>query len=143
LLIGVYYDMMRAVFPAERLARLLGEDGVEAVRALAASDLPNFDFHFDTTPDFAPQDAERAKSLEQLLQTIEARPWAVDITAEVNKFSPSIVRKARGQFQQFQTQQAEAAAQAAAQAPVKSGPEQNKQQTPSQMVESLTSGVLQ
>ncbi len=141
LLIGVYFDMMRAVYPAERLYRLLGEDGVEAVRALASSDLPNFDFHFDTTPDFLPQDAQKAQSLEMLLQTIETRPYAVDIVAEVNKFSPSIVRKAKERFQQQQEQAAQAQAQAAAQAVVPGGPASPAPQTGSQMAESLMAGL--
>lgn len=148
LLIGVLYDMMRAVYPAERLYSMFGEgaDAAEIVRAMAISDMPNFNFHFDTTPDFRPQDEAQAKALELLLATMEARPWAVDLVAQVNKFSPSLVRKARQSFQQFQQQQMQAAQAQAQQAqamggmgggaPVAAG----QQQSPSQMVESLLAG---
>lgn len=144
LLIGVYYDMMRAVYPSERLYRLLGEDAAEVVRALAASDLPNFDFHFDTTPDFRPQDEAQGKALELLLATMEARPWAVDLVAHVNKFSPSLVRKARQNFAQHQQQMAAAQASAAGMqgglTPSGAGA-QGVQQSPSGMVEDLLAGM--
>ena len=121
LLIGVYYDMVRSVFPAERLYRLLGDDAQEAVRALAASDLPNFDFHFDSGPDMRPQDVASSQLLELLLTTIETRPWAVDLIASQNHVSPSLLRKVQQRHADFMQQQAAAQAQATAGAQVQPG----------------------
>ena len=140
LLIGVYFDMMRAVYPEERLYRLLGEDAADTVRALAASDLPNFDFFFDSTPDMRPQDEAQSRAADALANYIETRPWFVDVFAQVNHISPSLVRKAKQAFQQQQqamAAQQQAAAQAQAPQPGAVAP----QEPTSGMVERLLSGM--
>lgn len=112
---GVLYDMIRATYPPERILRLRGSDGQYYLRQTAASDMPNFDFWLDSSPEVKPADEREAAALELLLATMETRPWAVDLVADTNHFSPALVRKAKQAFQQFQQQQAMAAQQAAAQ----------------------------
>ena len=141
---GLYYDMMRAVYPAERLHRLFGPDAEEAVRALAASDMPNFDFFFDTTPDIKPQDQSQAAALELLMTTMESRPWAVELVQQAHHISPSMVRKAQAKFRDYQQQVAAQAAQqipgAGGQPPGPGGPQQTRE-SPSAMVERLMAGM--
>lgn len=108
---GVLYDMIRATYPPERILRLRGSDGQYYLRQTAASDMPNYDFWLDDNPEVRPQDERDAAALEMLLATMETRPWAVDIVAQTNHFSPVLVRKAKQAFQQFQQQQAQAVAQ--------------------------------
>lgn len=105
LFVGVLYDLIRATYPPERVLRLRGEDGKDYLRAMAASDLPNFDFRFDASPDLKPQNDQERAATEMLIGTLEARPWAVDLVATANHFSPSLVRKAKQSFQEFQQQQ--------------------------------------
>ena len=145
---GVLYDMIRATYPADRIHRLRGKDGADYVRAMAASDLPNYDFRFDSTPDLKPQNDQERAAMEMLIATMEARPWAVDLVADANHFAPSMVRKAKQAFSQFQQQQAaQMQAQAAAQQVGAMGPQgppppaDSGQESPSSMVERLLGGL--
>lgn len=115
ILTGVYYDMKRSISPGESLARIAAHDGTEHVRAVAIGDLPNFSFRFSSEPDMRPQDNAERAATDALIQTIEQRPWAVDIVAQRNKISPALVRKAQQDFKRWNDEQA-AAQRAAAQA---------------------------
>lgn len=145
---GVLYDLIRATYPAERVLRLRGKDGQDYLRAMAASDLPNYDFRFDSSPDLKPQnDMERAAT-EMLIATLEQRPWAVDLVAQANHFSPGIVRKAKEAFQKFQQeqmaqmQQQQAAAMGGGAGPAPApGPDVPQQESPSSMVERMLGGL--
>jgi len=109
ILMGVYYDMLRATRPWQDLYRTIGPDGLDKVQAVAAGDLPNFDFHYSDSPDFSPKDQARAAGLNLVMQAIVNAPWSVDLIADANKVPPSIVRRAKFAFQQYQQQQAQAA----------------------------------
>jgi len=142
LLVGVLYDMIRATYPPERVLRLRGADGRDYLRQMAASDMPNYDFRFDSSPDLKPQDELARGATEMLLATMETRPWAVDLVAQANHFSPSIVRKAKQAFEQFQQQMA-----AQVQPPMPGGdappaaPGAPQEESPSSMVERLLGGL--
>ena len=119
LFLGVYYDMIRATYTMERIYRLRGPDGLDTVRALAAADMPNFDFYLSDSPDVSPTSEADQKAVETLIQAIQSAPWAVDLIAQVNNFSPALVRKAKQSFATFQQEQAQA--QAAAVLPTQGG----------------------
>lgn len=141
LFIGVLYDLIRATYPPERVLRLRSADGEDYLRAMAASDLPNFDFRFDSSPDLKPQsDIERAAT-ELLIATLESRPWAVDLVATANHFSPSLVRKAKQEFQEFQQQQQAAMQRAAMQQQARPVAPGAPEQSPSEMVRGLLDGL--
>lgn len=151
LLEGVLYDMIRATYPPERLSRIRGKDGRSYIRATPASDLPNYDFRFDDTPDLKPQSEADRAALEMLIVTMETRPWAVDLVADQNKFAPSLVRKAREEFAKFRQQQMAEAQQAAMRQraaqgmPQPAGPPGGggaaPQESPSSMVERMLGGL--
>ena len=78
--------------------------------------MPNFDFWLDASPEMKPQDERESAATMALIQLLKTDPWAVDTVAQVNHFSPALVRKLRENFQKFQQEQARAAqAQVAAQ----------------------------
>lgn len=147
---SVYFDFQRATYPPERVYRLRGSDGQYFMRQLAASDMPNFDFWLDASPEMRPQDQREAAAVAMLIQTIKTDPWAVDLVAASNHFSPSIVRKAKQEFAKFQQQQAQAAAQAAAQQEQaraqamqqRGGGGQEANDSPSSMVARLLGGLM-
>lgn len=139
---GIYYDMIRATYPPERVMRLRGSDGQYVMRQMAASDVPNFDFWLDDSPDMRPQDQKDAAALGALIQAIQTTPWAVDLIAQANHFSPALVRKAKTDFQKFQSQQAEQAARARAEAAMQqSGVAGAANPRPADMVARLLSGL--
>jgi len=105
ILIGIYYDYKRAVAPHDALYRVSGEDGDERVAPVSLGDLPNFSFKFSSDPDMQPQDEQQAAATDQLIVAIEQRPWATDLIAQRNKMSPSLVRKAKGDYLRFQQKQ--------------------------------------
>lgn len=85
-----------------------GDDGDEQVQSIALGDLPNFSFRFSSDPDMKPQDEREAAATNDLIGTIEQRPWAVDLVAQRNHMSPAIVRKAKQDFARFQSRLAAA-----------------------------------
>lgn len=146
---SVYYDFQRATYPPERVMRLRGSDGQYYMRQMAASDMPNFDFWLDDNPEMKPQDQREAAATQLIIQAIQTTPWAVDLLAHANHFSPSIVRKAKQDFARWQSEQQQQAAQAQAQAQqrqlaarMQGGPgPQAANDSPSSMVARLLGGL--
>ena len=92
---GIIYDGVRETDTPQRLNRLHGADGQAFVTAYRLTDLPNYDFYLEDEPTQSGMTDMEQKSLEVILSTIETRPWAIDIVAEVTHASPSVVRRAK------------------------------------------------
>jgi hypothetical protein len=105
LLAGVWWDMLRDTEPGDRLSRIFGDDTGDVVKAMAASDLPNVEFFFDSSPDLLPQDEQAQAASKGLIDVIENKPWAVDFVARTNHFSPTLVRKARQDYAKWKQDQ--------------------------------------
>ncbi len=91
--LGIVYDYIRATYPAERVMRLRGPDGADAVRALDAATMPNFDFVLMDTPDFTAMDEAKAKGLQQLMAAAQEGPEMLELAASVYHIPPSLVRR--------------------------------------------------
>lgn len=115
--LGITYDHIRATYPDERVARLRGKDGADAVAALNAADMPNFDFVFMDAPDFTAMDEAKIRGFQQLMQMAIDAPEMFEIMASAQKVPPSMVRKMR----EAAAAQAQRLAQMAAAQPVPGG----------------------
>lgn len=93
--LGCYFDAIQDTYPDERVLRLKGKDGADAVRKLRAADLPNFDFVVSAAPDFTGLDEKKAKGFEMLRQIAIETPQFLDVAAKVHKVPPSLVREMR------------------------------------------------
>ena len=111
--IGITYDYIRATYPPERVMRLRGPDGQDAVQAMDASTMPNFDFVLMDMPDFTAMDEAKQKGLALLMQAAQEGPEMMEIVAQVNKVPPSLVRKFMAAAQVREQRMQQAAQQAA------------------------------
>ncbi len=103
---GVIYDGVRETDTPEKLNRLHGADGQAFITAYRLADLPNYDFYLEDEPTESGLTDMQEKSMNAILSTIEQRPWAIDIVAEVTHASPSVVRRAKAIIAQRQEQAA-------------------------------------
>lgn len=86
---GVYWDMIRATYTPERLARLRMND-VDVVMGVQGDDMPNFDFIISDTPNFTGQEKAKVDALK-LLEGVA--PEKVELYAETLNLPRSTVRK--------------------------------------------------
>lgn len=110
---GIVYDYIRATYPPERVMRLRGPDGADAVRALDASAMPNFDFVLMDAPDFTALDEAKAKGLQQLMSAAQEGPEMLELVASVYHIPPSLVRRFQRAAEARQARAEQAAASAA------------------------------
>lgn len=99
-LLGCYFDAIQDTYPDERVLRLKGKDGADAVKRLRAADLPNFDFVVSAAPDFTGLDQQKSEGFEYLRKVAMETPHFLDVAAKVHKVPPSLVREMRAAVKQ-------------------------------------------
>jgi len=92
---GLIFDALRETDSPEKLNRLRQADGSYYMTAYPLMDLPNFDFYLDTDDEPTALDDKKIKGTEMLLSTIETRPWALELVADLHHIPQSQVRKVR------------------------------------------------
>jgi hypothetical protein len=101
---GVVWDYIRATYTPQRLSRL-NLDGIDILASLQADDLPNFDFVISDSEPFTGVEKQKADSAKTLIGMIQALPDMWDLLAELQGFSPSVIRKFQKRMDEIKAQQ--------------------------------------
>lgn len=111
---GLIFDAIRGTYPDDRVLRLRGPDGRDAVAALAASEMPGYDFDLADAPTFSATDEAKARGMQMLLQVARDNPEHLELFAQVYRIPPSLVRRIRAQEEARVQREQQAMTQAAA-----------------------------
>ncbi len=91
-LFGTWYDMKRAVMTERQATQVRGPDGGIQTKNMRGEDLPNLNVIVAAQPTWDAYDAEKGRSLQELLQS---PPEAIGLIGEANNLDPELVAKAQ------------------------------------------------